>query len=1344
MFLSVGRRRVLCSLRGAVAQSAFLAGSRSNATSADQAKVLAYIAQQTLSGEHSAWKGKAPKISAKTVAAPVSHMDRSDFPENAKTILDRDGPEAMARWVRGRQEILLTDTTMRDAHQSSLATRVRSVDMLNVADATSKLLNSCFSIENWGGATFDVAFRFNHEDPWDRLRLLREKMPNVCFQMLIRGANAVGYTSYPDNVVEEFVRLACKNGMDIFRIFDCFNDVEQMQVAIDAVRKGGKVANVAMCFTGDFLNPEERIYTLDYYTKLAKQCVDAGAHMLTIKDMAGLLKPAHAAPLIEAIRSVTDLPIHFHTHNTSSAQLATLHAMANVGCDIVDACMASIADTTSQPSLNAFCATMEGHPRDPKIDHKSLEPLDNYWMRIREQYSVYESGMLSGSASVYHHQIPGGQYSNLYAQCKAIGIRDRWEECVDMYHEVNKFCGDIVKVTPSSKVVGDMALMLVLSNAQPQIFTDPEKLAKIRWPASAVDMAKGGLGTPHHGFPQIMLDAILKGKERYPGRPGESLEPASFESVRAGLAESTELDLQPSALTDEDVISAILYPAVWKDYKKHEANFSNHIPWMPTPAFIYGMEVGEEIEFNLAGSLTKIKLESIGERQEDKMRTLQFNVNDSTVSLESVDKDGKGGTASTTSAPKPAPAKPAPVAAPAQAAAAAVDPAAPRQVVGNEEINVATELGSTVVEVFVKEGDVVKEGDPLLLLSAMKLETEVPAPANGTVASIKVEAESQVEAGQVLVVLNAEVLEAVETTSTSTELLAEVSRVSRAGSGGAMADGSDVWGSTDASKPCVERSVGCLNLPPLRKDDTFKFREAHNTGLLEELNQRLADVHKGGGEKAVSQHRSRNKMLPRERIQAVLDPGTEFLELSALAANGMYDGKAHSASVITGIGQVHGMEVLFVANDATVKGGTYYPLTVKKHVRAQAIARENRLPCVYLVDSGGAFLPMQDEIFPDENHFGKIFYNQANLSGMGIPQLSAVLGSCTAGGAYVPAMSDESIIVKGNGTIFLGGPPLVKAATGEEVTAEELGGADVHTAKSGVSDHFAEDEKDALLQVRSLLIDAGDAGATPCMPELEPELPLYDPAELGGIIPEVNSKPFEIRQVIARIVDGSRFREFKARYGKTLVCGFAHVNGMPVGIVANNGILFAESATKGAHFVQMCNQRRIPLLFLQNITGFMVGKDYENRGIAKDGSKMVNAVACAAVPKITVILGGSHGAGTYAMCGRAYHPRFMFAWPNAKVSVMGAAQAAGVLSTVKQDQLKRQGKPPMTAAELAEFDRPTLEKYEKESSVYYSTARLWDDGVIAPQDTRKVLARALRVCSRTPFDETKSFGVFRM
>merc|ERR1712151_234651 len=446
----------------------------------------------------------------------------------------------------------------------------------------------------------------------------------------------------------------------------------------------------------------------------------------------------------------------------------------------------------------------------------------------------------------------------------------------------------------------------------------------------------------------------------------------------------------------------------------------------------------------------------------------------------------------------------------------------------------------------------------------------------------------------------------------------------------------------------------------------------------------------------------------------------------------------------TGVGLVHGREVLFVANDATVKGGTYHPVTVKKHVRPQAIARENRLPCVYLVDSGGAFLPLQDEIFPDKDHFGKIFYNQANLSGMGIPQISAVLGSCTAGGAYVPAMSDESIIVKGNGTIFLGGPPLVKAATGEDVTAEELRGAEVHTVKSGVADHFAEDEPAALRQVRELLLDAGDATSPAALPELTPELPFYDPAELDGIIPEQNSKPLDVRQIIARIVDGSRFREFKSRYATTLVCGFAHIHGYPVGIVANNGILFGESAQKGAHFVQMCNQRQVPLLFLQNITGFMVGKAYENGGIARDGAKMVNAVACADVPKITVIIGGSHGAGTYAMCGRAYNPRFMFAWPNAKVSVMGGQQAASVLSTVKQDQLKKEGKPPMDAAAVAEFEAPTLEKYEREGSVYYSTARLWDDGIIAPQDTRKVLGRCLRVCSRTPHDKSKEFGIFRM
>lgn len=1331
------RRRVAVQLRGA---------SRGFAATSEQAKLLAYIADQTVRGEHSAWKGKAPPLSSKAVKAAITDVDLSGAPENAKTVLDRDGPEAMARWVRSRNEILLTDTTMRDAHQSLLATRVRTTDMVGAADETSKLLHKCFSIENWGGATFDVAFRFNHEDPWERLRLLREKIPNICFQMLLRGANAVGYTSYPDNVVEEFVRLACKNGMDIFRIFDCFNDVEQMQVAINAVRKHGKVANVSLCFTGDFLSAEERIYTLDYYTKLAKQCVDAGAHMLTIKDMAGLLKPGHAAPLVAAIRSMTDLPIHFHTHNTSSAQLATLHAMASAGCDIVDACMASVADTTSQPSLNAFCATMTGNPRDPQIDHRSLEPLDNYWMRVREFYSIYESGMLSGSASVYYHQIPGGQYSNLYAQCKALGIMHRWEECIDMYHEVNMFCGDIVKVTPSSKVVGDIALMLVLSNVQKSDLSDKDKLMKIRWPGSAVDMAKGGLGTPHHGFPQLMLDAILKGKPRLPGRPGATMEPTNFDEVRTKLVSELELSSGPSSLSDEDVISAILYPAVWKAYKKHEMKYSDSVAWIPTPAFTYGMEVGEEIEFSMpsSSSPTIIQLQSIGSVEKDKLRTLQFVVDGETLSVKSEDPDGTKGPSSAPAASKPKPksttaASPPPKAVPSSEGT----PKAPPKVIGQAELSVASPLGATVVEVPVKVGDVVQEGDALVIISAMKLETEVPAPAGGTVLSINTKAEDTVDAGQTLVVLHADVVESDEPTAAILEDIAEVTRVR--GVVPHATDGAIIWHEGgEIAKPCAGRSAGSLNLGPLRKDDAYARREKRNKALLEKLEETLAEARKGGSENAVRQHRSRKKALPRERIQAIIDPGTEFLELSPLAAHDMYDGKAFSAGIITGIGSVHGREVLFVANDATVKGGTYYPLTVKKHVRAQAIARENRLPCVYLVDSGGAFLPLQDEIFPDENHFGKIFYNQANLSGSGIPQLSAVLGSCTAGGAYVPAMSDESIIVKGNGTIFLGGPPLVKAATGEDVSAEELGGAEVHTVKSGVADHFANDEAEALRLMRELLVDAGDALSPAMAPELEPELPLYDPEELAGIVPEENSKPMEVRQIIARIVDGSRFREFKARYATTLVCGFAHIHGYPVGIVANNGILFGESAQKGAHFVQMCSKRQIPLVFLQNITGFMVGKEYENRGIARDGSKMVNAVACAAVPKMTVILGGSHGAGTYAMCGRAYNPRFMFAWPNAKVSVMGGAQAASVLATVKQEQLRREGKPLMDESALAAFNKPTLDKYEREGSVYYSTARLWDDGIIAPQDTRKVLARCLRISSRVPFDKSKEFGVFRM
>merc|ERR1719443_1450877 len=606
--------------------------------------MLAYLGDQTIRSDNSLLKGKGPTLSQKTVSIikPPGEFSPPSRAENAKTVLDRDGPEAMAAWVRARREVLLTDTTMRDAHQSLLATRVRTRDFLQCADEVRDILHPLFSLENWGGATFDVAFRFLHEDPWERLRALRAKIPNICFQMLLRGANAVGYTSYPDNVVVEFVKLACENGMDIFRIFDCFNDVEQMRVAIDAVRKYGKVASVAICFTGDFLSKDEKIYTLDYYKGMAEKVVAAGAHMIAIKDMAGLLKPLHAKPLIDAIRSVTDLPIHFHTHNTSSAQLATLHAMSAAGCDIVDACMASVADTTSQPSLNAFCATMETHPRDPKIDYKTLEPLDNYWMRVREFYCIYESGMLAGSANVFHHQIPGGQYSNLFAQCKSLGIMHKWEECLEYYHQVNKWCGDVVKVTPSSKVVGDMALMLVRANIPIEHLYDPVKAKAIAWPASAVDMAYGGLGTPHHGFPKHMLDAILQGKPRQTQRPGLTLKPCDFNEVRQQLAKDLDGDCTPESFTEEDVISAVLYPAVWRDYRKHVFKFSSAVSALPTPAFIYGMEVGETIEATEPGkSALKIKLERVGPLEHDDIRTLHFEVNGEKVALKCDDPQGK-------------------------------------------------------------------------------------------------------------------------------------------------------------------------------------------------------------------------------------------------------------------------------------------------------------------------------------------------------------------------------------------------------------------------------------------------------------------------------------------------------------------------------------------------------------------------------------------------------------------------------------------------------------------------------------------------------------------------------
>ena len=527
-----------------------------------------------------------------------------------------------------------------------------------------------------------------------------------------------------------------------------------------------------------------------------------------------------------------------------------------------------------------------------------------------------------------------------------------------------------------------------------------------------------------------------------------------------------------------------------------------------------------------------------------------------------------------------------------------------------------------------------------------------------------------------------------------------------------------------------------------RSAEDFARRREFNLSLIEDLKKRIDEVKRGGGEKYVTRHRSRGKMLARERINEIRDPGTPFLEFSSLAANGLYDSRAHSAGIITGIGVVHGKECLFVANDATVKGGSYYPMTVKKHIRAQEIADENNLTCIYLVDSGGAFLPMQDEVFPDKGHFGRIFRNQAILSSKGVSQVAAVLGSCTAGGAYIPAMSDESIIVKGNGTIFLAGPPLVKSATGEEVTAENLGGADLHTRESGVADHFAEDEPEALRMVRNV-VENLNVKPKHRLDVKDSEDPNHDVEDLMGIIPDDNRTPYDVREVISRIVDGSRFHEFKQRYGNTLVCGFARIHGYPVGIVANNGILFSESSLKGAHFVELCGQRGIPLVFLQNITGFMVGRDAESGGIAKDGAKLVTAVSCVPVPKFTVIIGGSHGAGNYGMCGRAYDPRFVFMWPNSRISVMGGPQAADVLATVKQDQRMRENLSPMSDYELDNLRKPILEKYETEGSPYYSTARLWDDGIIDPRDTRDILGLCISASLNAPFPDQK-YGVFRM
>lgn len=525
------------------------------------------------------------------------------------------------------------------------------------------------------------------------------------------------------------------------------------------------------------------------------------------------------------------------------------------------------------------------------------------------------------------------------------------------------------------------------------------------------------------------------------------------------------------------------------------------------------------------------------------------------------------------------------------------------------------------------------------------------------------------------------------------------------------------------------------------EDKPFELNASVMRTMALDLRKALVKAQEGGGEKARERHRKHGKLLPRDRIELLLDPGSDFLELSALAGFEMYDEDLPAGGIITGIGRIMGIDCMIVANDATVKGGTYYPITVKKHLRAQKIAEQNRLPCIYLVDSGGAYLPKQDEVFPDENHFGRIFYNQATMSSKGIPQIAVVMGSCTAGGAYIPAMADESIMVREQATIFLAGPPLVKAATGEVVTAEALGGADVHCRISGVADHYAQNDEHALAQTRRIVgnLNFKKQGAVVLRESKEP---LFEPQELYGIIPADPRYPFDVREVITRIVDGSEFDEFKALYGKTMVCGFAHIWGIPVGIIANNGILFSESALKATHFIELCAQRGIPLLFLQNITGFMVGSKFESEGIAKHGAKLVTAVACAQVPKITVIIGGSYGAGNYAMCGRAYEPRFLYMWPNARIAVMGGEQAASVLAQVTRDKKKRHGEAWSDEDERA-LKTPLLEQYSKQSSAYYSSARLWDDGVIDPADTRRIIGMSLSITLNAPIKATQ-FGLFRM
>jgi len=696
-------------------------------------KILEFLTERTLKGEYSFYKGKGPKDCPRSAFLKELDVPKSTEP-NAKSILDAEGPEAMAKWVRATSanRVLLTDTTMRDAHQSHFATRMRTTDMMKGAEQMSKLLHNYFSLECWGGATFDVSYRFLNEDSFRRLRKLREKIPNICTQMLLRGANGVGYKSYPDNVVEDFVRVAAKNGMDIFRIFDCFNDVEQMKVSIDAVRKAKKVAEVAMCFTGDFLDPAEKIYTLEYYKDLCKKCVDAGAHMIAVKDMAGLLKPGHAAPLIKVIRSVCDLPVHFHTHNTSSAQLATLHAMTDAGCDIVDGCFAALADGTSQPSLNAFVATRAGMPRDPKIDYKTLEPLDQYWAFVRDMYSPFESGMKAMTARVFEHQIPGGQYSNMYAQCRALGGADEWDKVLKMYADVNTWCGDIVKVTPSSKSVGDIALFLLKQGIVQEDFANMEKMQALNWPQSAIELARGEMGTPHRGFPKDMQDAVLKGKLKpMVGRPGDTLEPEDLAKVKKEM----EAEFGRPA-TEEDVQAFLMYPAVYRGYMKHIDKCGCLATYIPTSAFFYGLEVGEKIEFEVPGSSVEdaeakldhelpktkvtIQLSRVGPCEHEDIRTLEWKINGVTYNTKMVDpSSGK------------------------------VKYAGPMADLKNKA-HVSCPLPGAVAKVEIAEGAVLKKDQNMFTVAAMKMEVVVKAPADCTVVEVCVEKDADVVDGALL------------------------------------------------------------------------------------------------------------------------------------------------------------------------------------------------------------------------------------------------------------------------------------------------------------------------------------------------------------------------------------------------------------------------------------------------------------------------------------------------------------------------------------------------------------------------------------------------------------------